>query len=271
MRLFRKLFAEKILRFYEGTNAGIRYISNAPLIGRCVKENTFAENSKARLFVGIMAQLFMVLWEFIKKFAYVFILIYIPYVLIGLECPLIKANQELTIIYMFVMLSVICGSLSNNILFTIGDRDYLMIRVMSISPYMNFLGKLLYKMVTEFIFYFIILNIFGVSWFHSLMLCMLTICVRPIGEMFAIMSFDHFIWAYENRSVFNGTVMAVCVLLAYGVPFFVRRLSHNWLYAVHPFVVLVFFLAGAGAMYFLWWYKYYRKIVREAMHLKHES
>lgn len=138
MRLFRKLFAEKILRFYEGTNAGIRYISNAPLIGRCVKENTFAENSKARLFVGIMAQLFMVLWEFIKKFAYVFILIYIPYVLIGLECPLIKANQELTIIYMFVMLSVICGSLSNNILFTIGDRDYLMIRVMSISPYMNF-------------------------------------------------------------------------------------------------------------------------------------
>ena len=38
MRLFRKLFAEKILRFYEGTNAGIRYISNAPLIGRCVKE-----------------------------------------------------------------------------------------------------------------------------------------------------------------------------------------------------------------------------------------
>ena len=94
-------------------------------------KNTFAENSKARLFVGIMAQLFMVLWEFIKKFAYVFILIYIPYVLIGLECPLIKANQELTIIYMFVMLSVICGSLSNNILFTIGDRDYLMIRVMS--------------------------------------------------------------------------------------------------------------------------------------------
>lgn len=46
MRLFRKLFAEKILRFYEGTNAGIRYISNAPLIGRCVKENTFAENPR---------------------------------------------------------------------------------------------------------------------------------------------------------------------------------------------------------------------------------
>ena len=231
----------------------------------------FAEKSRARLAVGIAAQFFMILWEFIKKFMYVFVLIYIPYRIISIECPLIRANQEITIIYMFIMLSIICGSLSNNILFTVGDRDYLMMRVMFISPYMNFLGKLIYKMVTEFVFYFITLNVFGVTPLHSLMLCILTMCVRPIGEMFAIMSFDHFIWVYENRSVFNGTVMAVCVLLAYGVPLFARRLSYSWMYAVHPFVIVVFLLAGAGAMYFLWWYKYYRKIVREAMHMKHEN
>lgn len=271
MRLFKKLFAEKLLRFYEGTNAGIRYISNVPFLKNHIKEETFAENSKARLAVGIIAQMLLILWEFIKKFMYVFVLIYIPYRLISLECPLIRMNQELTIIYMFIMLSVICGSLSNNLLFTVGDRDYLMMRVMFVSPYMNFLGKLIYKLVTEFVFYLIILNIFGVSFYHSLMLCILTICVRPIGEMFAILSFDHFIWVYENRSVFNGTVMAVCVLLAYGVPLFVRKVAHNWMYAIHPFVVFIFFLAGAGAMYFLWWYKYYRKIIREAVHMKHEG
>jgi len=271
MKLFKKLFAEKLLRFYEGTNAGIRYISSAPVLKNYIKEETFAEGSRARLAVGIAAQFFMILWEFIKKFMYVFVLIYIPYRIISIECPLIRANQEITIIYMFIMLSIICGSLSNNILFTVGDRDYLMMRVMFISPYMNFLGKLIYKMVTEFVFYFITLNVFGVTPLHSLMLCILTMCVRPIGEMFAIMSFDHFIWVYENRSVFNGTVMAVCVLLAYGVPLFARRLSYSWMYAVHPFVIVVFLLAGAGAMYFLWWYKYYRKIVREAMHMKHEN
>lgn len=271
MKLFKKLFAEKLLRFYEGTNAGIRYISSAPVLKNHIKEETFAEGSRARLAVGIAAQFFMILWEFIKKFMYVFVLIYIPYRIISIECPLIRANQELTIIYMFIMLSIICGSLSNNILFTVGDRDYLMMRVMFISPYMNFLGKLIYKMVTEFVFYFITLNVFGVTPLHSLMLCILTMCVRPIGEMFTIMSFDHFIWVYENRSVFNGTVMAVCVLLAYGVPLFARRLSYSWMYAVHPFVIVVFLLAGAGAMYFLWWYKYYRKIVREAMHMKHEN
>ena len=193
MKLFKKLFAEKLLRFYEGTNAGIRYISSAPVLKNHIKEETFAEGSRARLAVGIAAQFFMILWEFIKKFMYVFVLIYIPYRIISIECPLIRANQEITIIYMFIMLSIICGSLSNNILFTVGDRDYLMMRVMFISPYMNFLGKLIYKMVTEFVFYFITLNVFGVTPLHSLMLCILTMCVRPIGEMFAIMSFDHFI------------------------------------------------------------------------------
>ena len=36
-------------------------------MGKYQKWEYIAENSKARLFVGILAQLFMVLWEFIKK------------------------------------------------------------------------------------------------------------------------------------------------------------------------------------------------------------
>ncbi|MDO5382624.1 MAG: hypothetical protein Q4F06_07920 [Eubacteriales bacterium] len=271
MRLFRKMFADKILRYYEGTNSGVRALGKVPVLKNHITEETFGEHSKLRAVVGITIQIFVILWEFIKRFMYVFALIYIPYRILGEFCPLVKANQELTIIFMFVMLSTICGSFANNTLFTIGDRDYLMIRIMLISPYLNFLGNLIYKMVTEFVFYLIILCIFGVSFPHSLMLCVLNMCARPIGEMFAILSFDHFSWIYDNKSVFNGTVMAACVLLAYGIPLFARRIAPEWIYAVHPFVVLIVFLAGAGAMYFLWWYKYYRKIIREAMHFKREG
>ena len=141
---------------------------------------------------------------------------------------------------------------------------------MLVSPYMNFLGKFIYKIATEFVFYFIILMIFQVPVLNSLMLCILTVCSRPIGEMFAIIAFDHFRGIYENRSVLNGTIMAICVLLAYGLPVLNRSVSPTWIYAIHPFVVLIMFLLGAGAMYFLWWYKYYRVIIREAMHNKRE-
>ena len=34
MRLFRKLFAEKILRYYEGTEGGIRLIKRFPFVKR---------------------------------------------------------------------------------------------------------------------------------------------------------------------------------------------------------------------------------------------
>ena len=272
MIIFKKMFAEKILRFHEAMNRFSELLMRMPHLGDKIR-NQIEENDNYRLKMtfGVIAQIGIVLFELLRKFLYVGFFVYLPYRIIAHFCPLIASHRELTMIFLFFMLSTICGSLANTTLMSMGDRDYLMMRVMFISPYMNFLGKLIYKMVTEFVFYFITLNVFGVTPLHSLMLCILTMCVRPIGEMFAIMSFDHFIWVYENRSVFNGTVMAVCVLLAYGVPLFARRLSYSWMYAVHPFVIVVFLLAGAGAMYFLWWYKYYRKIVREAMHMKHEN
>ena len=248
MKLFRKLFAEKILRYYEGTEAGIKMIKSFPVIRKLVKDDAFGEKSKSRAIVGTMAQIFMLAYFF----------------------PLIRIHQDISIIYLFIMLSTICGSLANTTIFAMGDRDYLMIRVMLVSPYMNFLGKFIYKIVTEFVFYFIILIILGEPVFNALMLCIVTACARPVGEMMAIITFDHFRGVYENRSVLNGTIMAICVILAYGLPVLNGRIAASWIYAIHPFVVCVMFLVGAGAMYFLWWYKYYRVIIREAMHNKRE-
>ena len=71
MRLFRKLFAEKILRYYEGTEGGIRLIKSLPLVKKHLKEDAFGEKSKGRMAVGIISQLIMLLWEFIRKLLYV--------------------------------------------------------------------------------------------------------------------------------------------------------------------------------------------------------
>lgn len=271
MKLFRKLFAEKILRFYEGTESGIRIIKNLPVIRNRIKEDSFGEESKSRLTVGIIAQIVMVFAEFARRFIYVALFMHLPYVIMSHFCPLIKMHEDITMIFLFVMLSTICGSLVNTTIFAMGDRDYLMIRVMLVSPYMNFLGKFIYKLVSEFVYYFIILVMFRVPVINALMLCLLTTFARPLGEMYAIITFDHLRRLYENRSVLNGVIMAVCTLLAYGLPLINKSVSATWVYAVHPFVVAVFFFLGVGAMYFLWWYKYYRVIIREAMHKKRED
>ena len=271
MKLIRKLFAEKILKFYEGTDSGIRIIKTLPVIKDKIKDTAFAKKSKSRIAVGITVQIFFVIWEFIKKFLFITFFMHLPFIILSRFFPLIDMHENYFMIYVFVILSTICGSLANTTIFAMGDRDYLMIRVMLVSPYMNFLGKLIYKMVTDFIFNFIVLIIFRVSVFESLMLSLITLFARPIGEMFAIISFDHFHGLYENRNVFNGSIMAICVLIAYTLPILNKSVSENWLYAVHPIVLLMMAILGAGAMFYLWWYKYYRRIIRAAMHKKRDS
>ena len=46
MKLFRKLFAEKILRYYEGTEAGIKIIKKLPILKKLVKEDSFDEKDQ---------------------------------------------------------------------------------------------------------------------------------------------------------------------------------------------------------------------------------
>lgn len=272
MKLLRRLFAEKILKFHEGTNKVFRTLMNIPVLKNYINKDIFdKEQSRLRTAFGVVGQICIVLWEFARKYIYAIIFMYLPFKIISQFCPLVASHQELTMIYMFVMLSTICGSLANNTLLAMGDRDYLMIKVMRISPYMNFLGKLIYKIATDFIYFTIILCILKVSIYHSIMLGLVTAFARPIGEMFAIISYDRVKSVYGRRNTYNGIIMAASVLLAYGIPMLTKRVSDVWMVVVHPSFVMVMFLLGAGAMYFLWWYKNYRDIIREAMHMKREN
>ena len=88
--------------------------------------------------------------------------------------------------------------------------------------------------------------------------------------MIDIIMFDKIKAIYNNRGIYNGLVMALCIIIAYGVPVFQRKLSSEWMSVVHPGFVIFMVLIGAWASFFLWWYKHYRKIMREAMYIKRE-
>lgn len=272
MIIFRKMFAEKILGFHEGTNRCLRLLGRMPGMGNRLGEQIYDQkNAKLRAVVGAFAQLGAVCLEFLRKLVYVAVFMYLPYRMMAGFYPMIAAHQERAMIYLFFILSTVCGSLANNMMLAMGDRDYLMIRVMLISPYMNFLGKLAYKLVSDFIYFTAILCIFKVSFINSLLLSFVTLCARPIGEMLVIISHDKIKSLYNNRNIYNGCIMALCILLAYGLPMIGTKIGQDWMAVVHPAFAFIMLMAGAGAMYFLWWYKHYRNIMREAMHIKRED
>lgn len=267
MKIFRKMFAEKILKFHEGTNKAIKIMMKIPIIGSHITDDIFSERqSGLRKFLGIIAQLVVLFYEFCKKLLYVAVFIYIPYLYIAGKCPLVALHKEVAIIYMFVILSTICGSLANNTTFAMAKRDYLMIKVMLVSPYMNYLGRLIYKMAEDFVFFTIILRIFDVSMVNALMLSIVTVAARPIGEMIAIIGYEHMSKIYSNRNVFDGVLMALSIMTAYGLPLITRKVSLGWLIVVNPIFVVVMVILGALSMLYLWKYKHYTQIMRTALH-----
>lgn len=271
MEIFKKMFAEKILSFHEGTNRSLEILTKMPLVGEYISNQVIHKrNSKMRMTIGVMAVLVRMIVQFIKKYLYVAVFIYVPYLFMAQFNPLIRDHKESAVLFMFFMLSTICGSLANNTLLAMGDRDYLMVRVVLVSPYMNFLGRLAVKMVTDFVYFTIILNLFGVSFVHGLLLSLVTMCIRPAGEMIAVLCFDQMQSIYNNRNAFNGTVIALSVFVAYGMPLLKRQISSDWLFFIHPVFVVAALFIGVFSVYYLWDYPSYRKIMQEALHIKRE-
>ena len=130
MIIFKKMFAEKILRFHEAMNRFSELLMRMPHLGDKIR-NQIEENDNYRLKMtfGVIAQIGIVLFELLRKFLYVGFFVYLPYRIIAHFCPLIASHRELTMIFLFFMLSTICGSLANTTLMSMGDRDYLMIRI----------------------------------------------------------------------------------------------------------------------------------------------
>lgn len=272
MRILNKMFAEKILRYMEIMNRFLLILYRIPNLGDKLHQQIVEENNrKLKTTFGVIAQIGVVLVEFLRKYIYVLVFMYVPYRIIAGMCPLVAGDQQAAMVYMFFILSTLCGTIVNTTLMSMGDRDYLMMRVMLISPYMNFLGKLAYKIVSDFIYFTIILTMFGVTFWRALCLSIFTAACRPVGEMLAILIYEKFSRIYDNRGMFNGFIMAMCVLVAYIAPVLSRKVSTGWLIFANPVTAIIMLLAGAAATAYLWWYKHYRRIVREAMHLKREQ
>ena len=126
MEIFKKMFAEKILSFHEGTNRSLEILTKMPLVGEYISNQVIHKrNSKMRMTIGVMAVLVRMIVQFIKKYLYVAVFIYLPYLFMAQFNPLIRDHKESAVLFMFFMLSTICGSLANNIdpIFQIGKAS----------------------------------------------------------------------------------------------------------------------------------------------------
>lgn len=266
MIVIKRLFADKVLRYNEVTEKFILMIKRIPGLGVALDKQVVDKDNKVlKHCLGAIAQLFVFVWEFVKKLLFITAFVWLPYYLFSFSFPLIAERKNLTIIFLFFVICTITGSIVNNVVLVVNKRDYIMTRVVLISPAINCLGKLIYKMITDLVYHTISLCVIGLPFKISILLSLVTMLFRPIGEIFAILMYEKLKLLYNNKGVFYGTFMALSVLVSYGALYVTRTVSDFWNIVVNPVVVIVLFVLGIGAMLILCNYRNYVGIVKESI------
>ena len=268
----KDIFQEKILKFTEGANFVIYILKKIPKVGNKFADESFGkEKAKKRTKFGIVALICTFILEFLKKLVYAFIFVYIPYRLLGKVVINVLNNQEKSIIYFFVVMTTLCGSITNNTMFTMSDRDYILLRVMLVKSNIHYFGRVLYKMITELVYFTIILLIFGVSLKYSIAVSIFTIAMRPLGEFIGLVIYDNSVKVHAMRGSINGLIMAAAFIIAYVLPYVNRNISDTLYNVTNPYFMIGIMLVCIAAMSFLWTYKKYEEVAQDAVYIRRED
>lgn len=266
------LFEAKRIRFAEDANFLIFILKKLPKIGERYTDEWFGNaKDKDKIKYGIVISICRFLAEFIKKIIYVCIFAYIPYIIIGKWCPNIHYNQEKSVMYFFIVMTSICGSITNHTQFTMTDRDYLMLKVMCVRIDMYYIERIISKVMVEIICFPVILWLFGIRPIYAFTIALFTVAMRIAGEMINLIAHDNLKTAYAKRDTVNGLVMAAAFIFAYVLPYVDRNITKAWYVVADPVFIIVEIFCTAGAMYYLCSYKKYGEILKEAAYLRRKD
>ncbi len=264
--LIRKLLADYILRFKELNNRFLCKIYKVPTIGVIVNNQVVKQGNKAlKLTLGIAAQIAALMWELIKRVMFAAVFVYLPYVVIAGSCPLVRDRKEEAVIYMFIIICTVCGTLVNNRVMSRNDRSYIMAKVMLVNPAIGLFSNIIYRMVMDFAGFTLALGIMGVSLGDSVIIGCSTAFIRPLGDVLAIAVYEKCKFIYTNRNIYNGCLMAAAIILAYGMPVVTRTVSGMWTALVNPVLAVVSFIIGALALLVLFNYRRYYRLLADTV------
>lgn len=252
MTIIKRLFAEKIIRYYERIGRLKMLSKHIPgagdIVSKQLEEN---DNLILKHIVGAVLTILSAAYMVIKKFVFVLTFIWFPYKLIAARCPLVAEQKSLAIVYLFTLICTFCGTITNNVVSVVNKRDYMMTRVVLISPVMNFLGKLICKMFTDAVCFTIVLHTIGLGFAEAMVLSLTAACLRPLGELFAICMYQKSKILYNNKGMLYGVFMALGVIVGYGCMYVTRSVSGVWSVMTSPLTAAAALVLGAVSLVIL--------------------
>lgn len=247
--------------FAEQANTFIYFLKRIPVLGKKIPENVY-KRTHAKLVIGVIREILGVLGGFIGKAIYLGIMIILPSYLMTKDI----AKLQPYFLHMFFFLSFILGPVMKNVIFDKANKAaFNMITLMRADAREYYLGEILYKNITDFIYFvipvIIIGLIIGISPLKAIVLVAEIIAFRLIGEYLQLFIYDKTEGLQKYKDLFTLLVIIGGLVLAYVLPLLGFIIDFSPI-LFNAFVLIIVLILGAAAFIYLWNYKKYTPIAK---------
>lgn len=246
--------------FAEGANTAIYFLKRIPFIGKKIPDSLYA-HSGAKQIIGIIAFIFSILFDFLKKSAYVGLICILPCMFITKKAG-IHIDSIDTQIFIFFMLSFIIGSFSRPIAMKSDKSAFNMIILLRTNPQKYYLSQIIYRAVSQVVFFLPIMSIVTGSILDSLLMLVELGAFRFIVEALYLYLYDKKSMQLCDNNYFHAVLWISCLAAAYGLPFLSININRG-LYVLNPIFAVVSIVLGAASLIYLAGYKKYKVVAKK--------
>ncbi|MBZ9606516.1 hypothetical protein G9F73_001505 [Clostridium estertheticum] len=250
--------------FAEQANTFIYFLKRIPILGKKIPENLY-KRTHAKLVIGVIREILGVLGGFIGKTIYLGVMIILPSYLMTKD--IVKLQPYFLHILFF--LSFILGPVMKNVIFDKTNKAaFNMITLMRADAREYYLGEIVYKNITDFIYFvlpvIIIGLIIGFSPLKAMVLVAEIIAFRLIEEGLQLFIYDKTEIIQKHKDLFMSLVIIGGLVLAYALPLLRVTIDFN-LILFNAFVAIIVLILGVAAFIYLWKFKKYTLIAKDLL------
>lgn len=245
--------------FTEKANTFIYFLKRIPLIGKKIPDSLY-KKTNAKLIIGLIREILRLLAGFIGKVAYLGIMIILPAYLMTKN---IEKVQPI-FIHIFFFLSFLLGPIIKTIVFEKDNRSaFNMITLMKADAREYYLGQILYRNISDFIYFIlpviIIGLIIGLSPMKAIVFVAELIAFRLIFECFQLFIYDKTEVMLTQKDLFVSVVCICGFVLAYALPAFGYTIDFNFI-LFNIYMIIIVLSLGVVAFIYIFKFKKYTLI-----------
>lgn len=260
--MFKKLLLEQIISFENAFNGFIYYLRQLPFFEQKIPYGVFQHN-KFKHILSIVTFVFGILMKFAGRMIYAAVFLMIPYIILRSFVFGNTFQYEETVINVFFMMNCVCGSLVNTVILSSSDEDYMMLNVLRINPKEHYVGELLFKLITDFGLFFVVLWILDIGLVNSLVLVILMTAFRCIGEATSLLIYSRIPFVYKRITKIDVILILVCVYFAYVNPYMRGKMVSVDAFVFSPVLLGVICSIGMICFIILCTYRQYPRLARK--------